>query len=92
MEELLHRLQSGENVALIADAGTPLISDPGYRLVERASREGISVVPIPGPSAVITALAASGLTTDSFYFGGFLPPKAGQRRRFWSAPENWTVS
>lgn len=80
-EELLERLQAGENLALVSDAGTPLISDPGYRLVERVTREGIPVVPIPGPSAVITALAASGLTTDSFYFGGFLPSKGGQRRR-----------
>lgn len=80
-EELIARMHEGANIALVSDAGTPLISDPGYRMVEAAVREGITVVPIPGPSAVITALAASGLTTDSFYFGGFLPPKQGQRRR-----------
>ncbi|MDZ4797441.1 MAG: 16S rRNA (cytidine(1402)-2'-O)-methyltransferase [Bryobacteraceae bacterium] len=80
-EELLARMREGANIALVSDAGTPLISDPGYRMVEAAVREGIPVIPIPGPSAVITALAASGLTTDSFYFGGFLPPKQGQRRR-----------
>ncbi len=79
--ELLERIDAGENIALVSDAGTPLISDPGYRLVEAAVQHRVDVVPIPGPSAVITALAASGLTTDSFYFGGFLPPKSGQRRR-----------
>lgn len=80
-EELLDRIRSGESIALVSDAGTPLVSDPGYRLVEAAAHTGVTVVPIPGPSAVITALAASGLTTDSFYFGGFLPSKPGQRKR-----------
>ncbi len=79
--ELIERIRGGEQIALVSDAGTPLISDPGYRIVEAATREGIQVVTIPGPSAVIAALAASGLTTDSFYFGGFLPVKQGQRRR-----------
>jgi len=79
--ELIERMQAGEQIALVSDAGTPLISDPGYRIVEAATRQGIQVVTIPGPSAVIAALAASGLTTDSFYFGGFLPVKQGQRRR-----------
>jgi 16S rRNA (cytidine1402-2'-O)-methyltransferase len=80
-EELLAQLREGATVSVVSDAGTPLISDPGYRIVEAAVREGIPVVPIPGPSAAVTALAASGLTTDSFYFGGFLPPRQGQRRK-----------
>jgi 16S rRNA (cytidine1402-2'-O)-methyltransferase len=78
---LLDRLQGGESVALISDAGTPLISDPGYRLVHEAARQGIPVVPVPGASAILAALTASGLPTDSFFFAGFLPPKSGQRRK-----------
>jgi 16S rRNA (cytidine1402-2'-O)-methyltransferase len=80
-EELVAKLESGVNVALVSDAGTPLISDPGYRLVRAAIGANISVVSIPGPSAVIGALAASGLPTDSFRFCGFLPPKSGPRRK-----------
>jgi 16S rRNA (cytidine1402-2'-O)-methyltransferase len=80
-EELVQKLQNGANIALVSDAGTPLISDPGYRLVEAATRVGIPVVPIPGPSAAIAALAASGLPTDAFRFCGFLPPKSTQRRK-----------
>ena len=80
-KELMDRLQSGESVALVTDAGTPLISDPGYRIVKAAREAGITVVPIPGACAVITALSASGLGTDAFYFGGFLPSKAQQRRK-----------
>lgn len=80
-EELVRRLAGGETVALVSDAGTPLISDPGYRLVTKAVAEGITVVPIPGPSAAMTALAASGLPTDSFWFAGFLPHKPGQRQK-----------
>jgi 16S rRNA (cytidine1402-2'-O)-methyltransferase len=79
--ELIERLNAGETVALVSDAGTPLISDPGYRLVVAAIGAGISVVPIPGPSAVIAALAGAGLPTDSFRFCGFLPPKTTQRRK-----------
>jgi len=78
-EELAERLHAGERIALVSDAGMPLVSDPGYRLVRAAIDRGIPVEPIPGPSAALTALAASGLPTDSFYFGGFLPPKPGQR-------------
>ena len=63
------------------DAGTPLISDPGYRVVKSARDAGIKVVPIPGAGAAITALSAGGLGTDAFYFGGFLPSKSQQRRR-----------
>ena len=78
--ELIERLQSGTSVALVSDAGTPLVSDPGFRLVREAIAHGIEVVPVPGPSALIAALAASGLTTDEFYFAGFLPSKPAQRR------------
>jgi 16S rRNA (cytidine1402-2'-O)-methyltransferase len=80
-EELAGRMRAGESVALVSDAGTPLVSDPGYRLVQAALSSGIPVEPIPGPSAALTALAASGLPTDAFHFGGFLPPKAGARAR-----------
>lgn len=79
--DLIARLEQGETIALVSDAGTPLVSDPGYRLVREAVARGIPVVPIPGPSAAITALSASGLPTDSFRFAGFLPAKPGQRRR-----------
>ncbi len=78
--ELVARLAEGANVALVSDAGTPLVSDPGYRLVTAAIAADIPVVPIPGPSAAICALAAAGLPTDCFRFCGFLPPKSGQRR------------
>lgn len=79
-EELGSILESGKSVALVSDAGTPLISDPGFRLVNSAIEKGISVVPIPGAAAVVTALAASGLPTDQFYFAGFLPARANARR------------
>ncbi len=79
--ELVERLLSGESIALVSDAGTPLISDPGYRVVFASIAAGITVTPIPGPSAALAALAASGLATDSFRFCGFLPPKTSQRRK-----------
>ena len=79
--ELAERLRHGENIALVSDAGVPLISDPGYRLVRAALESGIEVQPVPGPSAVLAALSASGLPTDSFHFGGFLPARAGPRAR-----------
>ena len=78
--QLLDRLEAGESVALVSDAGTPAISDPGYRLISGAAERGIRVVPVPGPSAVVAALSASGLATDAFLFAGFLPPKQGARR------------
>ncbi|HEV2904459.1 MAG TPA: 16S rRNA (cytidine(1402)-2'-O)-methyltransferase [Pyrinomonadaceae bacterium] len=79
-EELCELLASGKNVALVSDAGTPLINDPGYRIVAAAIERDISVVPVPGPVAFIAALAASGLPTDEFFFGGFLPARANARR------------
>ncbi|MEP7355535.1 MAG: 16S rRNA (cytidine(1402)-2'-O)-methyltransferase [Acidobacteriota bacterium] len=79
--ELVERMLQGESVALVSDAGTPLISDPGYRLVRAALAAAITVVPLPGASAALGALAASGLATDAFRFCGFLPPKSGQRRK-----------
>jgi 16S rRNA (cytidine1402-2'-O)-methyltransferase len=78
--ELLKHLQSGKAIALVTDAGMPLISDPGYELVKACIEAGIAVVPIPGASAAITALSAAGLPTDRFVFEGFLPTKTQQRR------------
>lgn len=80
MDYVFERLGEGD-VALVSDAGTPGVSDPGYELILAASRRGIPVVPVPGPSAVITALTVSGLPTDRFTCLGFLPRKAGERRR-----------
>jgi 16S rRNA (cytidine1402-2'-O)-methyltransferase len=77
---LIAELEAGSTAALISDAGTPLISDPGFRLVREARARLIPVIPIPGPSAVMAAVAASGLPTDAFYFGGFLPAKSAARR------------
>jgi 16S rRNA (cytidine1402-2'-O)-methyltransferase len=78
--ELVVHLESGDNIALVTDAGTPGVSDPGYRLVALAVRHHIRVVPIPGASAFLSALVASGLPTDAFHFSGFLPAKSGARR------------
>ena len=77
---LVERLLAGDTLALVSDAGTPLVSDPGYRLVELAVREGIRVVPVPGPSAVTAALSAAGLPPQPFHFAGFLSRKDGARR------------
>ncbi len=79
--QLLARLRKGESIALISDAGTPLISDPGYPLVVAAQQNGFRVSPIPGPSALITALSVAGLPTERFVFEGFLPAKSVARRR-----------
>jgi 16S rRNA (cytidine1402-2'-O)-methyltransferase len=78
---LLARLGDGEAIALVSDAGTPLISDPGYRLVRAVHEAGMRVCAVPGPSAVTAALSVSGLPTDRFVFEGFLPPRSGPRRR-----------
>ncbi len=80
-ETLLEKLQQGESIALISDAGTPLISDPGYKLVSLVREHNIRVVPVPGSCAVITALSASGLASDRFSFEGFLPSKQGARQQ-----------
>lgn len=78
---IMDRIAAGESVALISDAGTPLLSDPGYRLVQAAIARGVPVVPVPGASAVMAALSAAGLPTDRFTFVGFLSAKSGERRR-----------
>lgn len=78
-EILLERLQKGQAIALVSDAGTPLISDPGLYLINRCIQEGVPTVPVPGASAVLCALAVAGLPTDSFLFEGFLPRKKGKR-------------
>src|SRR5204863_9736681 len=75
--ELLH---GGKSIAIVSDAGTPLISDPGFRIVDTAIDGGITVVPIPGPTAFVAALVASGLPSDQFFFAGFLPARANARR------------
>lgn len=79
--ELVERLRAGESVALISDAGTPLISDPGYQLLRAALAAGIAVSPVPGPCAAIAALSAAGLPSERFCFEGFLPARAGARRK-----------
>jgi len=78
--ELIDLLLRGTNLAVVSDAGTPGISDPGFRLIRLAVAKDVQVVPIPGPSALITALVASGLPTDEFFFGGFLPARSGARQ------------
>ena len=79
-EEIIERLRRGEKVALVTDAGSPGISDPGERVVKAAIAAGLRVEPVPGPCALVAALTASGLATDEFHFIGFLPHKSGQRR------------
>jgi 16S rRNA (cytidine1402-2'-O)-methyltransferase len=80
LDHLLALLEEGRRIALVSDAGTPLISDPGFPLVARCREHGVKVVPVPGPSAVITALSVSGLPTDRFLFEGFLPRTASKRQ------------
>ena len=91
-ERLLEKLRRGENVALISDAGTPLVSDPGFSLVQCATQTGIRVVPIPGASALITALSASGLPSDRFYFAGFLSAKPIAREKQLTALQTLTCT
>lgn len=83
-ERILNALRQGKSVALISDAGTPCVSDPGYQLVRDAVAENIPVIPVPGACAAITALSASGLPTDTFTFAGFPPSRQGKRRTFLS--------
>jgi 16S rRNA (cytidine1402-2'-O)-methyltransferase len=78
-DKIIHRLQAGERIALVSDAGTPGVSDPGARIVDAVRAAGLRVLPVPGASAAVTALSASGLVNDQFYFVGFLPAKAKQR-------------
>ena len=80
-EALIERLRTGQNLALVSDAGTPTVSDPGFRLVRLCRQNDIPVIPVPGPSAVIAALSVSGLPTDEFWFAGFLPSRKEARRR-----------
>ncbi len=79
-QELIAQLQQGTNVAVVSDAGTPMINDPGFRVVQAAVASGITIVPVPGPSALLSALIVAGLPTDEFFFGGFLPARSGSRR------------
>ncbi len=79
--ELIEMLNEGRSIALVSDAGTPAINDPGSTLINRAIEAGISVVPVPGPAAFVSAVVTSGLPTDSIFFGGFLPARTGDRRR-----------
>ncbi|KXU35126.1 ribosomal RNA small subunit methyltransferase I [Cephaloticoccus primus] len=81
-ERLIRELAAGKSIALVSDAGTPAISDPGFRLVRAARRSSLPVIPIPGPCAITAALCASGLPTNGFLFAGFLPPKSAARIRF----------
>jgi 16S rRNA (cytidine1402-2'-O)-methyltransferase len=88
-EEIIERLGRGEKVALVTDAGSPGISDPGERVVKAAISAGLRVEPVPGPCALVAALTASGLPTDEFHFIGFLPHKSGQRRKQLEALKNF---
>ena len=92
-EKLVARLKAGESIALVSDAGTPIISDPGYPLLQECIAESISIIPIPGASAVLAAAAVSGLPLHNFTFEGFLSPKSGKRKRQLAhlAEENRTI-
>ncbi len=94
-EQIVNRLQAGESVALVSDAGTPLISDPGYHLVNAVRDAGLKAVPMPGPCALIAALSVSGLPSDRFFFEGFLPAKGTSRRKRMAElrdfPHTWIV-
>ena len=88
MSSIISEINSGKSIALISDAGTPLISDPGYQLVSEAKKIGVRVVPIPGPSAAIAALSSSGIASSSFTFFGFLPSKQTSRLKFLKAKKS----
>jgi 16S rRNA (cytidine1402-2'-O)-methyltransferase len=81
LEEILERLASGQNLALVTESGTPAVSDPGARLVDAAFAAGVKVIPIPGPSAVAVAASVAGFGADAFHFAGFLPRKPGKRKK-----------
>lgn len=83
--ELADQIESGQSVALISDAGTPTLSDPGFRVVRECRKRGLLVSPVPGPSAALAALSSSGLPTDSFCYRGFLPAKSAARKRYFEA-------
>jgi 16S rRNA (cytidine1402-2'-O)-methyltransferase len=89
-EKIVQQIKEGSNIALISDAGTPLVSDPGYFLVKLAHQENIKVSPIPGPSALIAALSAAGVATDRFCFEGFVPSKGGPRSTFYAQRQKET--
>jgi len=89
---LIEKLQSGMDIALVSDAGMPLISDPGYKLVCACRQRGVEVTSVPGANAVLTALQLSGLPSNAFYFGGFLPPKKTQRERVLQSLSDLPVS
>ena len=86
---LIKRFETGQNLALVTDAGTPSVSDPGYRLVVASLKKGIKIMPVPGPSAAIAALSVSGLPTDRFIFVGFLPQKEGRRKNLLEELKGW---
>ena len=90
--ELADRIAAGEDITLIADAGTPAISDPGFRLVRECRKRGLKVTTAPGVSAVVTALSLSGLPSDGFLYVGFLPPKSAARKRFFEAQKDFGYS
>lgn len=90
--EIMRSLQSDQSVALVSNAGTPTISDPGFKLVRECVARGISVVAIPGPSAILTALVSSGLPTDKFLFLGYLPKKISKRQKTWEQVKNAGVT
>lgn len=91
-ENLIQKLKTGVDIALVSDAGMPLVSDPGYRLIKACHEQGISVTSVPGANAVLTALQLSGLPTNAFYFGGFLPTKSGARQVVLKKVENLSAT
>lgn len=91
-QKIVQRLNQGERIALLSDAGTPAVSDPGARIVDAVREAGLRVIPLPGASAAITALSAGGLLNDQFYFVGFLPSKAGERKKALQTLESITAT